>query len=783
MEAPAPAPWPALGVLLIRDGLVSRAELEAALAEQGDSRDRRVSGQRLGEALVERGVVTSVQVARLVAEQHELPYVDLEESDSIGPVATRLPEELARRCSALPIRLFPDGSLLVAVADPGRLACLDDIRRVLGVRVRWAVAAPDAIAASIEVAAQMTLLQAEATEAEPEATEQVETDEALEASPLPREPVGRDVSPGVADGERRPLLGSLLLRDGLVTEDELDAALAQQRLSSTRRLGEILVARGALSEAQVSRALAEQHGLPFVELEKHDIDPAARALLQVELAHRHLALPVSYLAVGSVLVVVADPTSAVRDEELRAELGVSVQYAVAAPTEIETAIASTSEAERVAAPPIEGVDAGSSSVDDGDDERPGADVERPTFTLVPAQTNQDEAQEETDAATVHDTVEHALSLGASAIHFAPRSAGMVVHVRIDGDLRELAILPLSDLVTNELGRLVGVDLIRSARPRHARPVSFGEGKVLLEAAVLPTVRGTRVTLRVVDETTLRPRPSLSDLVTEASQREAIQDALAERQGMLVFCGTPGSRPSTTLYAALLELDTSKRNVLTIAGPVGGEIEGIDHVEVDVATGVTTADGLRVILASDPDVVAVGALDDDEAARAAVGGALGTLVLTTLVAPTATAGVRRLTELGGDPALVGAVLTGVVAQQVVRTTCLACRKTYYAAPDELAELGLPLEESGRRLLGRGRGCDECAGSGHRGQVRLVEVLPVTDDVRALISGGASWSDIERAAVAAGMRTLREQAIGLCLEGAITTTELRAAARRPRRRWQS
>ena len=173
MEAPAPAPWPALGVLLIRDGLVSRAELEAALAEQGDGRDRRVSGQRLGEALVERGVVTTEQVARLVAEQHELPFVDLDESDSIGPVATKLPEELARRCSALPIRVFPDGSLLVAVADPGRLACLDDIRRVLGVRVRWAVAAPDAITASIEIAAQMTLLQAEASEAELEAMDEM----------------------------------------------------------------------------------------------------------------------------------------------------------------------------------------------------------------------------------------------------------------------------------------------------------------------------------------------------------------------------------------------------------------------------------------------------------------------------------------------------------------------------------------------------------------------------------------------------------------------------------
>ena len=565
-----------------------------------------------------------------------------------------------------------------------------------------------------------------------------------------------------------------------MTEDELDAALAQQRLSSTRRLGEILVARGALSEGQVSRALAEQHELPFVELEEHDIDPAARALLPVELARRHSALPISYLPDGSVLVVVADPTCAIHDDELRAELGVSVQYAVAVPAEIETAIASTSEVERVEAPQIEIADAVSSPVDDEADERPAADAERPTFTLVPALTEQDEDRDEARAATaVHETLEHALSLGASAIHFTPRSAGMVVHGRIDGDLRELAILPHSDRVRNDLGRLVGVDLTRSVRSRHGRPAAFGA--TLLQAAVLPTVRGPRVTFRAVDEASTRL--SLFDLVTDASQREAVQDALAERQGMLVFCGTPGSEPRTTLYAALLELDPSERNVLTIDNPVEDQIEGIDQIELDVATGVTAASGLRAILASDPDVVAVGALVDRETARAAVRGALETLVLTTLVAPTASAGVRRLTELGGETALVGVALTGVVAQRIVRKTCLACRETYYAAADELAELGLPLAESDRRLLGRGRGCDECGGSGHQGQARLVEVLSLTDDVRALIAGGASSVDIEGAAVAAGMRTLREQGIGLCLEGVITTAELRATADRPRRSWQS
>ncbi len=772
MEAPAPVPWPALGVLLIRDGLVSREELEVALAEQGDGRDRRVSGQRLGEVLVERGVVTSEQVARLVAEQHELPFVDLDESDSIGHVARRLPTELARRCSALPIRVFPDGSLLVAVADPGRLACLDDIRRTLGVRVRWAVAAPETIAAAIEVAGQLTLPQAEEDETEGVVVQEVRGADAVESESLD-EPVDRDSPLGLADGERRPVLGSLLLRDGLVTEDELDAALAQQRLSSTRRLGEILVARGALSEAQISRALAEQHELPFVELSEHDIDPTARALLPVELARRLSALAVTYLPDGSVLVVVADPTSAIHDDELRAELGVPVQYGVAVAAEIEAAIASAYEVELVGTQQTEIANTGSSAVDDEEDEPHDALAERPSFALVPALTEDEHAEdhEAPDAAReVLETVHHALSLGASAIHFRPCSSGMVVHGRIDGDLRELATLSDSERVTTELRRLAGMDLTHSAGPNHGHtpPVSFGADRAALQAVILPTIRGTRVTLRVVDD--IPPRPSLSDLVTDASQSEAIRDAIAERSGILVFCGMPGSGRTATLYAALQGLDTAERTVLTIEDPVEDELEGIGQTEVDVASGLTARNGLRAILRSDSDVVAVGELFDSQTARAAVRGALDALVLTTLVAPTASAGLRRLGELAGDPGLVAAVSTGVVAQQLVRKTCLACRETYYATMEELTELGLSPEESGRRLLGRGRGCDDCRGSGHQGQTCLVEVLPLTDEVRALVADGVSPIDIERAAIGAGMRTLREHAIGLCLEGVITTAEL-------------
>lgn len=780
MEAPAPAPWPALGVLLIRDGLVTRTELEAALAAQNDGRERRVSGQRLGEALVDSGVVTSAQVARLVAEQHELPFVDLDESDSIGPVATRLPEDLARRCSALPIRLFPDGSLLVTVADPGRLACLDDIRRALGVRVRWAVSAPDSIAAAIDVAMEKRLRQEE-DEVERHTVETVARDPALEPQP-PGATVGLNGPHVAADSEPRRVFGSLLLRDGLVTEDELDAALAQQRLSSTRRLGEILVARGALSEALVSRALAEQHELPFIDLRQHEIDPTARSLLAADVARRHAALPISYLPDGSVLLVVADPTSALQDDELRAKLGVAVQYAVAPLAEIEAAIGSGSEVDD---PPAKIEMADVESI--VEEKAPFvASAEWPPFALVPPEDTGEESEDENsetevmrdegdEAAAALATIRHALFLGASAIHFMPQGTGTVVCARIDGALSELASFADADTVRNELGRLVAMDLDGTTSPRQGRVlVTSEERTIALRAAVLPTILGTRVTFQVVDDATFRP--TLSDLVTDAAQCETIRSALAERRGLLVICGPRGSGRTTTLYAALRELDPSAQNVLTVEDTVEDQIEGIGQTETDIGLGVTPANGLRAILRSDPDVVAVDELVvDDNTARVAVRAALGTLVLATLAAPTASAAIQRLTQSDVAPDSLSAVLTCVVAQQRVRKTCLSCRETYYATVDELVELGLPPEELGRRLLGRGRGCDECGGSGYQRHTYLFEILAPTDDVRALVADRAPAAETERAAVAAGMQTLRENGVRLCLEGVITSVELRRALR--------
>jgi type II secretory ATPase GspE/PulE/Tfp pilus assembly ATPase PilB-like protein len=332
MEA-ARSPWPALGVLLIRDGLLSPAELDEILAAQ-DSDEGRVSNRRLGELLVDRGLVTSGQVARLVAEQHELPFIDLDDPDAIVRMATALSEDLAREHSALPIRRFPDGSLLVVVADPTRPGIFEDIRRALAVPTRFAVAAPEAIDALIEVAAED-----ERFGAEPEPPAQpllfVTPAEPPLSTPAEADAVRAELEPGAW-----PVLGSLLLRDDLVSEDELASALAQQRLSSTRRLGEILVQRGSLTDHQLAQVLAEQHELPFVDLRERDVDHDAASRIPVELARELRALPVSVLPSGSLLVAVTDPTSTVQSDRLRAALDGAVQLAVAVPDELDRALAS-----------------------------------------------------------------------------------------------------------------------------------------------------------------------------------------------------------------------------------------------------------------------------------------------------------------------------------------------------------------------------------------------------------------------------------------------------------
>ena len=549
-----------------------------------------------------------------------------------------------------------------------------------------------------------------------------------------------------------PALGALLLRDGLLTEADLEAALAVQR-ESGMRLGEVLVERGAVTRTQIARVLAEQHELPFIELAESDVHIDAAVLLPEDLARRYTALPVTIQEDGAVVVAVADPTNVLHSDELRLALGVPLRFGVASPDAIDAAIAFIHQQVLTLvdedAPELAHAAGGVHDVETVDADTPAV-------------------------SQVNKTIQRALSIGASDIHFTPQPRGLVVRGRVDGVVRELAVIPASQqgAVTSRLKVMGRLDIAERRAPQDGRvAVKAGAQTVDLRMAVLPTKFGEKVTLRVLNQAAAPD--SLADLSLAPDTEQTIRKAINQPFGAVLTCGPTGSGKTTTLYAALQELNVPDRTLMTIEDPVEYVTPGIDQIEVNVRAGLTFARGLRTILRSDPDTILVGEIRDEETAQIAVRAAMtGHLVLSTLHTQTAAAAIQRLTEMGIEPGLLGSTLTCLIAQRLVRRICPDCRETHGASAEELAALGRSAEPG--RLLARGAGCTACGGTGYRGRVGLFEVLSMSETIRTLVAEGASNAAIHNAAVAEGMRTLREDGLRLCLEGVTTLDEVRRVA---------
>jgi len=553
-----------------------------------------------------------------------------------------------------------------------------------------------------------------------------------------------------------PKFGALLVRDGLLTEEELALALAEQR-GSGKRLGEILVEKGTITRTQVARLLAEQVEMPLVEMGESDVDIAAAALLPENLARRYSALPMGFLPDNSLLVAVADPTNVLHWDELRLALGVPIRFGIAPPDAIDAAIAFVHQ----------------ESVDVVDED---AEPNDPAGIV-------DVHEVEGDAPAViqvNKTIQRALKLGASDIHFTPQLRALEVRVRVDGVVRRIGTIPNSQLaaVTTRLKVMGRLDIAERRAPQDGRvAVRTGGHTVDLRIAVLPTKFGEKITLRVLNQASA-PR-SLAELDLAPETEEAIRTAISQPFGAVITCGPTGSGKTTTLYAALHELNTPERTLMTIEDPVEYLTAGIDQIEVNPRAGLTFARGLRTILRSDPDVILVGEIRDEETAQIAVRAAMtGHLVCSTLHSQTAASSVRRLTDMGVEPGLLAATLTCLVAQRLARRVCVECKETYRATKADLEALGRPNERAGRRQLVRGAGCSTCGGTGYKGRIALFEVLTLTEELRELIAHGASTVELQRAAVASGMRTLFDDGARLCLQGVTTVAEVRRVVGDPR-----
>jgi type IV pilus assembly protein PilB len=522
------------------------------------------------------------------------------------------------------------------------------------------------------------------------------------------------------------------------------------KTTTGKRLGEIVVDLGYTTEAAIAGALAEQYELEFVDLDHVKVDRDAVARLPEELARRYEALPLRLLEDGTLLLAVTDPTNLANADDLRFALGSSFRIAVAERGRLELAIA---RAYRRSLQLI----AEAAEPETAEEEQQRVHDIRDLASSTPTIN------------LVNSLLTTALEEGASDIHFEPRRDDLLVRIRVDGVMRELGTVPkhMQPAVTSRLKIMGRLDIADRRAPQDGRvTAAFGGGQIDMRIAVLATTHGEQVVLRIVGAA--HARPTIAKLGLEASAQEAFVTAIEQPYGTVIVCGPTGSGKTTTLYAAVDHLNSAERVVMTIEDPVEVRIDGVSQIEVDPKGGLTFASGLRTILRSDPDVLLVGEIRDEETASIAIQAAqTGHLVLTSLHAHNAASAVARLRDMGVDPGLLAGSLNAVVAQRLARRLCIHCREPFGTSAEAA---GIASESiSGPVTLFRAVGCAKCQGTGYMGRVALREVMPVQGEVRALVERSAD--EIFAAAVRQGMTTLRDDGLRLALAGVSSVEEIR------------
>jgi type IV pilus assembly protein PilB len=547
-------------------------------------------------------------------------------------------------------------------------------------------------------------------------------------------------------------LADILLDAGLADEPQLAAAYDEHQRAG-RSLGRVLVDHRVITEAQLVEALAQQIGLPFVDLAEYAVDGSAVALVPPAVCRRHAVLPIGYDS-GRLVLAMADPANVFAIDDVRSLSGLELRPVVATRDDLAAAIERLCRA-------------------DGDLDDLGAALD----TAEDAQELAHVTNVVDDAPIVKYVnllIAQAIVDRASDIHIEPEEHDLRVRYRIDGVLHDVMRSPrtISSGVISRLKIMADIDIAERRVPQDGRLSVSAQGhKVDLRVATLPTVWGEKVVMRILDNSTARL--ALSDLGFTDGNYARYSESFTKPYGMILVTGPTGSGKSTTLYATLNLVSRPDVNVITVEDPVEYRLPGINQVQVNTKAGLTFAAALRSILRSDPDVVLIGEIRDHETARIAVEAALtGHLVLSTLHTNDAPSAITRLTEMGIEPFLVGSALDCVLAQRLARRLCEKCREPHPVSREELAamHLGALPGLDGDPVVYRPTGCSSCAKTGYKGRLALHEVMPVGEEIERLAVSRASATEIGRAARSGGMHGLRQDGLAKVLDGVTSVEEI-------------
>ena len=543
-------------------------------------------------------------------------------------------------------------------------------------------------------------------------------------------------------------LGDLLIAEGAINEEQLQAALEGQK-GTGKRLGEYMVETGMINETQLLDALQMQLGVDFINLSSAVLPVELAKLVPLSVARKYNIVPVR-LEMDKLYIAMSDPLDFVAQEEVKSVSKKSVVPMVARQRDVEQAIMALYSNE------------GSSRAIE-EMLREAGPVAKTAAAAQPAQSG-DGADDTAPAIRfVNSVIERAYSERASDIHLEPQEDMMIVRMRIDGLLRKMLTVPaeLQNTVISRLKIIGGMNMSERRIPQDGHAASTVRGHDIdLRINTLPTVHGEKIVLRILDKS--GSSVTKNSIGLEGEDLKKYESLLENSNGVILLVGPTGSGKSTTLLTMLQELACEETNIVTLEDPVEYNIPGVNQCQINEKTGMTFAAGLRAILRQDPDVIAVGEIRDGETGSIAIRAAItGHLVFSTLHTNDAPSAFARLKDMGVEPYLTVNAMRGIISQRLVRKLCPKCREAYKPPVEELEALGLPADSDA--VFYRGVGCPECSHTGYRGRTAAFEILMVDSEVRHAVTAGGDSHDIMVAARKNGFKSMRESCTSLVLRG--------------------
>lgn len=553
---------------------------------------------------------------------------------------------------------------------------------------------------------------------------------------------------------KRVRIGDLLLSQGMITQQQLDTALSEQKIRKTK-LGETLIALGYVSQKDFSDVLSRQLGVESVDLRKEGLQDAAIRLVPEDIMKKYELVPFAIDENNSNILKIAmsDPMylPAIDDVSLITGMEVVPYFAPTAQIamQIDRMFGKKQAMEAAAQYQLEHAD----ELREEEESASSAEVDNAPIVKI-----------------VRTMLEQAIRQGASDIHIEPLERNLRIRYRIDGALREVmdyntTLLPA---MVARVKIISGLDISEKRKPQDGRlTLQVDNREYDVRVSMLPTVFGEKTVMRLTAKDGLSREKKYLGLTPEDEER--LDGILKNPHGIILVTGPTGSGKSTTCYTVLSELNREEVNIITVEDPVEANVDGVNQVQVNVKADLTFANALRSILRQDPDIIMVGEIRDGETAGIAVKASItGHLVISTLHTNSTAASITRLIDMGVEPYLIGDSVVGIIAQRLVRKLCPKCRKAREATDQEKKLLMVPA--SMPQTVYEPVGCEDCGGIGYRGRTAIYEIMPVTAKLRNRIHDKVTADELQEIAVSEGMSTLRMAAAKKVKEGITSCAEM-------------